>query len=92
MAAPVRMEGAPTLYARPEAVKKELRYSPITPINAQMNLLRPGTIGELPNRKGKELLFTAAAPACSSIPLTCLHLTKYRNPFSAATLEIRRIA
>ncbi|PUU84341.1 transcription initiation factor IIF, beta subunit-domain-containing protein [Tuber borchii] len=63
VATPVRMEGTPTLCARPEAVKKQLRYSVITPVNAQMNLLRPGTVGELPNRKGKELLFTAAAPA-----------------------------
>ncbi|PUU74872.1 hypothetical protein B9Z19DRAFT_1132400 [Tuber borchii] len=56
VATPVRMEGTPTIYARPEAFKKEPRYSVITAVNAQMNLLRPGTVGELPSRKGKELL------------------------------------
>ncbi|KAG0642640.1 transcription initiation factor IIF, beta subunit-domain-containing protein [Tuber brumale] len=58
LATPNRAEGAPTLYARPKAVKKEVGY--MTPVSAQMNLLRPGTVGELPNQKEKELLFTAA--------------------------------
>ncbi|KAG0130944.1 transcription initiation factor IIF, beta subunit-domain-containing protein [Tuber indicum] len=58
---PIRAEGAPTLHARPQAIKKEPGY--MTPVNVQMNLLRPGTVGDFPNRKEKELSFTAAAPA-----------------------------
>jgi len=93
LATPIRMEGAPILHARPEAVKKELGYNVMTSINAQMNLLRPGTVGEFTNGKGKELSFTAAAaPACPPIQLTCPHLTRYRSPFPAAALKIRRIA
>ncbi|PWW79195.1 hypothetical protein C7212DRAFT_304052 [Tuber magnatum] len=64
LATPIRGENAPTLHAYSEVVKKELGY--ITSVNTQMNLLRPGTIGELPNWKTKELLFTAAAKPTSS--------------------------
>ncbi|CUS12519.1 unnamed protein product [Tuber aestivum] len=63
LATPIRVEGAPILHAHPEVAKKELGC--ITPVNAQMNILRPGTVGEFPNRKGKELLFTAAAKPIS---------------------------
>jgi len=70
LAAPIRMVDAQTIHAHPKAVKDELGYNVMTSINAQINLLRPGTVGEFTNSKGKELpSFTAAAIACSPIPL-----------------------
>ncbi|PWW73585.1 hypothetical protein C7212DRAFT_365709 [Tuber magnatum] len=64
LATPIRGESAPILYAYSEVAKKQLEY--ITSVDTPINLLRPGTVGELPNGKTKELLFTAIAKSTSS--------------------------
>ncbi|RPB02390.1 hypothetical protein L873DRAFT_1802337 [Choiromyces venosus 120613-1] len=58
LATPIRTEGAATVWMGPQAAKKQLGY--ISPTEAQINLLRPGTVGEFSDQKEKELLFTAA--------------------------------